>query len=333
MILKKPIFWLAMIISVSSIVVAFSLSGLDALLASIGKVEADMVFWCVVATFIHFLIRNKRWQITIEQKCSYLGCLWAQGIGFLFIFLLPLRLGDPVRIFTLAKLENISLLNIGASVIFERLVDIFMALSLLLAVTAYLGQELEITRLASILSALLFLGLAVVTCLLLMVARLQSSSRIIQLLNRLSKVTLASIKHYGKSRVAKSIIFWTLAGWLIGVARHWFGIAAFVPDVNLIEATLLTVMLALAVAIPSAPGFIGVFQIVGQQALILPFADKYDAATALSITIILHLVLFAVCMLTGIVSAIQVGKKLQLLAFLRNMYDKAAGRQKNSNID
>lgn len=47
--------------------------------------------------------------------------------------------------------------------------------------------------------------------------------------------------------------------------------------------------ISLAIAIPAAPGFIGVYQWAGQQALILPFPQLYTASSALSIAIISHL--------------------------------------------
>jgi uncharacterized membrane protein YbhN (UPF0104 family) len=47
--------------------------------------------------------------------------------------------------------------------------------------------------------------------------------------------------------------------------------------------------ISLAIAIPAAPGFIGVYQWAGQQALIIPFPNLYTASSALSIAIISHL--------------------------------------------
>ena len=35
--------------------------------------------------------------------------------------------------------------------------------------------------------------------------------------------------------------------------------------------------------VPSSPGFIGVFQLVGQQALVAPFPERYTPSAALSI--------------------------------------------------
>ena len=62
----------------------------------------------------------------------------------------------------------------------------------------------------------------------------------------------------------------------------------------------MTVALALAVTVPSSPGFIGVFQLVGQQALVLPFGGKYDASSALAIALTSNLTYYLVTTLLGV---------------------------------
>ena len=68
------------------------------------------------------------------------------------------------------------------------------------------------------------------------------------------------------------------------------------------------VALAFAVAVPSSPGFIGIFQLAGQQALVLPFGAKYDASTALAITITAHLTYYLLTTGLGIVGLWQLGE-------------------------
>jgi uncharacterized membrane protein YbhN (UPF0104 family) len=62
--------------------------------------------------------------------------------------------------------------------------------------------------------------------------------------------------------------------------------------------------------VPSSPGFVGVFQLVGQQALVLPFGSKYDLATALAITLTAHLTYYLLTTLLGLVGLLYVGESV-----------------------
>ena len=66
--------------------------------------------------------------------------------------------------------------------------------------------------------------------------------------------------------------------------------------------------LSLAVIVPSSPGFIGVFQFVGQQALVIPFGDKYSVSSALAITLIAHIVYYVLSTLLGMIGLWRIGQ-------------------------
>jgi uncharacterized membrane protein YbhN (UPF0104 family) len=83
---------------------------------------------------------------------------------------------------------------------------------------------------------------------------------------------------------------------------YWCVIRAFQVDGLVIEAVFMVVALSLAVTIPSSPGFIGVFQFAGQQALVLPFGEKYNSGSALAITMGVHLVYYLLTTLLGVLA-------------------------------
>lgn len=59
---------------------------------------------------------------------------------------------------------------------------------------------------------------------------------------------------------------------------------------------------------PSSPGFIGVYQFAGQQALVLPFGTKYDASTALAIALVSHLAYYLLTSVIGVIGLWQMGE-------------------------
>ncbi|MBI3799198.1 MAG: flippase-like domain-containing protein [Deltaproteobacteria bacterium] len=102
-------------------------------------------------------------------------------------------------------------------------------------------------------------------------------------------------------RVAWRTVGWSLVAWTFSIAVYCCVLRAFQPDSRLVEAAFMMVALSFAVAVPSSPGFIGVFQLVGQQALVLPFGAKYNAASALAITVTAHLLYYLLTTTLGVI--------------------------------
>jgi uncharacterized membrane protein YbhN (UPF0104 family) len=86
--------------------------------------------------------------------------------------------------------------------------------------------------------------------------------------------------------------------------------------------------LSFAVTVPSSPGFIGIFQLAGQQALVLPFGSKYEATNALAITLTAHLIYYLLTTLLGIVGLWQLGESFAKLG--RMIKSKKLTRKKTS---
>jgi hypothetical protein len=88
---------------------------------------------------------------------------------------------------------------------------------------------------------------------------------------------------------------------------YWCVILCFQPRATIVEAAFLVVALSFAVAVPSTPGFIGVFQLIGQQALVIPFGDKYTAGSALCIALTAHLTYYLFSTALGVIGLWQLG--------------------------
>jgi hypothetical protein len=85
------------------------------------------------------------------------------------------------------------------------------------------------------------------------------------------------------------------------------------PEANLIEATFMVVALTFSLTVPSSPGHIGVFQLVGQQALVVPFPSKYTPASALAVALLSHLVFYLVTSGMGALGLWRLGTSLARL--------------------
>ena len=82
---------------------------------------------------------------------------------------------------------------------------------------------------------------------------------------------------------------------------------AFVPNPTVLEAIFIVSVLALSFTVPSSPGYIGVFQFVGQQALVIPFGSKYSPVSALAIALTVHAIFYITTSLLGIIGISRFG--------------------------
>ncbi len=107
--------------------------------------------------------------------------------------------------------------------------------------------------------------------------------------------------------VAGRAVGWSLGTWACLLAAFWSALCAFQPDGRVVEAAVMMVAISFAVAVPSSPGFVGVFQFVGQQALVIPFGGKYDAAHALAITLTTHILFYCLTTTLGVIGLWRLG--------------------------
>lgn len=266
--------------------------------------------WAVVA-------RAQRWVVLLEKNARLVDSFWAQGVGYLFTNVLPLRLGEPARVLALAERCGLPVMQVAATALVERLLDTATIVLALIAVLPWMQVPILVTRLGMACGVVILLAFVLLLC----VVRCHSGSeRLLRaigarlpilpvdaLVARWQEIVggLVPLTHWRKAVPA---VNWSLGCWLLSIAMYWCVIRSFQADGALIEATFVVVALSFAVAIPSSPGFVGIFQLVGQQALVLPFGAKYDASKALAIILTAHLTYYLLTTGLGIIGLWQLGE-------------------------
>jgi uncharacterized protein (TIRG00374 family) len=281
----------------------------SALAQALSQAGYSWVIAAIAVQFLAILTRAERWRVLLERRVSLADAFWAQGIGYLFTNVLPFRLGEPARIAALAARRQIPVAQVAATAVLERLLDVATIVLLLVIILPLMNVPVEVQR------GGLFLGLVVVVALLFILGLVwqgERSQKIIQswterlLPGYASLITgrwqelLRGFTGLTQGAVAGPTIFWSLVTWAFSLGMYWCTLRAFEPLVRWVEAAFMIVALALAVSVPSGPGFIGVYQWVGQQALVLPFGAKYDAANALAITMTAYLIYYLCTTALGI---------------------------------
>jgi uncharacterized protein (TIRG00374 family) len=254
------------------------------------------------------VIRAARWQRLIDVPTRFGDVFWAQAVGLFGNNALPLRAGEAARVMVLSRRSGVPWPRVAASVVLERALDVASVLTLLVAlVMAVPVPPLIAASGAALAGALLAAGTVIV----ILLAMGPRSEQIIgwalsPLPVRFSvPIRKAAIEVLDGFRVvhgpsdAVRMVGWSALAWAGSATTFWLAIQAVTPGGLPIHALFATVALSIGVSLPSSPGFIGVFQYVGQQALVQPFPGQYSLGAALAITLLAHLIYYIPTTLTG----------------------------------
>jgi glycosyltransferase 2 family protein len=101
--------------------------GADKLASATSQASPILLILSTVLIVPSYLIRALRWKLILNHVKSdirLVHAFWATGIGFMLNFIIPLRIGDLVRAYTLHKKEQIDLGPSISSVMMENTLDL-----------------------------------------------------------------------------------------------------------------------------------------------------------------------------------------------------------------
>ncbi len=310
-IIKSFRFWIGILVSLLFLWLA--VRGIP--IKTMGTVISSAAyFWlipAVVAQIMAVLARSQRWIVLLKKPKRFTSSLMAQGIGYLFTNILPFRLGEPARILVMAEQCDQPPMFVAGTAVVERLLDVATIIMALTLVLPWIQIPVSVSNAGFVFGMLVLFGLAII----ILMARFPQKARtivkwLLDLLPFLPDQTLLrwwddfikSLTVLLNWGVAVKVVLWSLISWAFSACVYFCVIRAFHPDGLMLEAVFMMVALSLAVTLPSSPGFIGVFQFAGQQALIIPFGVKYNSSSALMITLTAHLVYYLLTTGLGLIA-------------------------------
>lgn len=270
----------------------------------------------IIAQILAIIIRSQRWVILLDENASLETSFWSQGIGYLFTNLFPFRLGEVVRVLVMSERSKMPVAQVAGTVIVERLLDVGTMILALLLVLPWMQVQSAIVRSGEFFGALVLLGILVI----ILLARFKEASFV--LVDRVCAVFSFLPKTMIHARwaeliegltpllhgfIALKVVALSILSWLFSGAVFFYTIQTFQPTGRFVEAVFMMVSISFAVIVPSSPGFIGVFQFIGQQALVIPFGLKYSVSSALAIALVAHLVFYVLSTLLGIIGIWRIG--------------------------
>jgi hypothetical protein len=309
-------------LAISALFLGFAVRGVN-WSEALDAVRGANYLWVLVmlpVTVWTLFIRAQRWRVFLQGVgVPPLGPLVsATNIGFLANMVLPLRIGEVVRPVLLARRASLPLSGVLASVLLERIFDMFTIL-FLFGVSASVVQVSDQVRQWGWMLSGLALAIGGVIVLIRLQERLALgiARRLADLLPaRLGEGAYGFALGFVKalemldSPVAYLRAFgWSLYLWMAISTIYIFAFQAFHLDVPPLRGALvLTTLVAIAVSVPSAPGFIGAFQlgcVIGLRIFGVPDSP------ALAFSLVVHLTQFVGVIGAGLYSLSKEGMSLR----------------------
>jgi uncharacterized protein (TIRG00374 family) len=285
----------------------------DVSLAETGAVlrEAHLVYVapiCLVG-ILSLYLRALRWGVLLAPlaRIDSRSLFSATAIGFAANMLLPLRAGEVLRPWFLARKHGLSLPQTIATVAIERLFDMATLLLFFGVATLTLPLPPEWRRYGWVFLATFMAFLA------LLIALQRGPERTIALLSvvlgilpaRLSEALLGIVRQFADglaslrsgSAIGLAVVY-SMAIWTTLALSFGFGLSALDLPVPWVRGALsLTAIVAIAVAIPGGPGFIGMFQVGCEVGLGVYGIGK---SVAFSYSVLVHVLQFSSTVVVGL---------------------------------
>ncbi len=307
---------LGILLSVTLLVWTLRGVSLSAVWAELAGSNLALFLASAVASTLIFPLRAIRWRIILEPVAPALPLapLWRSiAIGGMVNNLVPARAGEIARAYALTRETPVSFASALASLAVDRLFD--MVVLLLLGVAAVLdpafprgarvaGQSLgHLAQGSVVLVVLLIVGLYLLAIF---------PSQLVRAFEIFVRKVTPAVEERGKNALLRfsaglsvlkspgrfaAVLAWTIAHWLVNALAFWLGFRAVGLHLGFSAALFLQMLIAVGVALPSAPGFFGVFEKFATVGLAL-YGVAATAATSWAIGF--HILSFIPITLIGI---------------------------------
>lgn len=328
---------IAFSLGVSAVFLYFALRGIDwdATLAALASAQYLYAAPIIALTVWQLIIRAQRWRVLLRPLgAPPLGTvIAATNIGWLANFVLPLRAGEIIRPVLLSRQEKKPLGGVLATIALERVFDMFTILFLfgLTSVLMPISAEVQSWGFGLLtIASMIALGIGFVRWRAAFARRILSAvlrplpAGPAGALLRFFDGFIEALTILDSPRAFAELILWSLYLWITVSFVFGLGILMFGLDAPmLLGQVVVTVMVAVAVSAPSAPGFIGPFQLGCLIGLGL-FGVSKDEATAYSLVI--HLTQFIAIIGAGLFSLAQQGMSFQQVGEVGASDDPSARR-------
>jgi len=315
---------IAFSIVISAVFLAFAVHGVNwsEAAAALARAQYLYVIPMLAITVWSLYIRAQRWRVLLRPvgTPSMRTLVAATNIGFMANMLLPLRVGEVIRPVLVSRKEREPLSGILATVVLERIFDMFTILFLFGVSASMVAVSDDVRQWGFRLLALAAVVGAIVAAvrwqehLALKALRLMLRPfppRLTEPVDHFFRGFVQALEILDSPLTFIQLLGWSLYLWVVIALIYLVGLLAFgLPVPLLVGSIVITAVVAIAVSAPSAPGYIGAFQVGCKLALVIFGVSDSDA---FAYSIVLHLTQFGGVVAAGLYSLAREGMSVRQL--------------------
>ncbi len=243
---------------------------------------SDMLLFllCTVVATSIFPIRARRWRTILEPAAGRIsfGPLWrSTAIGMMVNNIFPMRAGEFARAYALTReVPRVKLTTAFGSLAVDRIFDAIVLFALMFGAMLDPRFPADVTLKGMTMAHFAVVGISLVGALLVVcyiivlqheraiafaawLAR-RTVPRFEQHIVRIIEQGVGGLAVLRDTRRFLAVLWWALAHWLVHAVGLWLGFLAVGIDAPFSAALFLQGVLGIGVAVPSSPGFFGVFE-------------------------------------------------------------------------
>ncbi len=281
--------WIAGAVALAAILLVFAFRGVDlqAIWNAFWTVRAGPLVFAALLFSAASFARSLRWRtlLSARQRLGVLPVFWATMAGYLGNNFLPLRSGEILRTVLIGRLARLSNAFVLATALMERVTDMLILLVCLpFALSRLADTPSGFLHKLYIIGIAMVAGLALLPMMARMRERLETITRYFPLPPKIRTLVRDSAANFSggltsvwNARRAALAVGFSLAAWLLDCTAAGRIAAAMGLSLPVTKAFALLAMLGLSSALPSTPGYIGIYQFVAVLVL-CPFGFSRNQA-------------------------------------------------------
>jgi uncharacterized membrane protein YbhN (UPF0104 family) len=338
--MKRARFWIGIAISLVALLIAFRQVSFRSVWAALAGINYGWLVASLVPLTLFLVLRAYRWRVLFypRHELRIRNLLAVINIGYLLSNILPARLGDVARAYLIGDTENVSRSTAFSTVVAERVLDALCAVIGFFLVLPFAQVPDWMLRSGLVVGAA---ALAAVAVFVVLVRRREWTLHLLERvlvavrwpdvetmarvwarlaerthLAALARLPWADREQLGRTasslidglagittwRLGLPLLLWSVAIWAVLAAFYWVILLAFDPTQPFVAGLGVASVTALGMTIPSSPGYIGLFEALTRETMVL---FEMAPEPALSYALVAHAIVYVFFSVLGLVSMAQ----------------------------
>ena len=312
--IKKVLRWLpGVLISILIITLIGKVVDLNVFTNSIAEFDIKDILVIIAITLISLAARAVIW-MKLLPKVQFIDSFLIINESYLFNNLIP-RSGEIIKTILFAQPASENAIKIFSCVIVERSFDLVIAATMFLATFPFVSQLNSLRPIA--LTLLMLFLFTLIAGLLIAIKAQKVKNWLMKIGERDSnfkekilpriELFIDGFQILTNWKQIFSVLFWIIISWLLWTSIIFYTVNTIFQGVRFWWAIFIQGVLALGIALPSAPAGLGVFE--GTVVASLSVFD-ISAEKALAIAVVIHLFQIVVTTIIGLIAVMKQGESI-----------------------